>query len=34
VGEELLSKGIITWDSFTDMMKGFEQKLKNMDQNI
>jgi hypothetical protein len=30
VGEELLSKGLITWDNFADMMRGFEQKLRCM----
>ncbi len=30
VGEELLSKGMMTWDSFEAMMLGFEQKLRKM----
>lgn len=32
VGEELLSKGLMTWDSFEAMMLGFEQKLRTMGQ--
>ncbi|KAB2945269.1 MAG: hypothetical protein OI860_00635 (plasmid) [Candidatus Methanoperedens sp.] len=34
VGEELLSKGKMTWDSFAAMMVGFEQKLREMGQEI
>ena len=30
VGEELLSKGMMTWDSFEATMLGFEQKLRKM----
>jgi hypothetical protein len=28
VGEELLSKGLMTWECFEAMMLGFEQKLR------
>lgn len=34
VGEELLSKGLMTWDSLAAMMIGFEQKLRAMGQEI
>jgi hypothetical protein len=34
VGEEFLRKGKTTWDSFAAVMIGFEQKLKNMGQEI
>jgi hypothetical protein len=34
VGEDLLAKGLITWDNFADMMREFEQKLRNMGQRI
>lgn len=32
VGEELLRKGKMTWDSFAALMIGFEQKLRAMGQ--
>ncbi len=30
VGEQLLKKGILQWDSYAAMMIGFEEKLKSM----
>jgi hypothetical protein len=34
IGEDLLSKGAIPWETFADMMRAFEQKLRSMGHNF